>query len=95
MKLTKLPRPLRTALLSAVWNLSFGFFNFFTAVTAHSYWHLTLAAFFLLLGSARLSAAVYGNRHPAAVMKGTGAGAFVILLILAAGMFVRAKRISN
>ncbi|MBR2595803.1 MAG: hypothetical protein IKE06_05715 [Solobacterium sp.] len=47
MKLTKLPRPLRAALLSAVWNLSFGFFNFFTAVTARSYWHLTLAAFFL------------------------------------------------
>ena len=40
----------------------------------------------------------FGNAHSLFTLQmeaATGAGAFVILLILAAGMFVRAKRISN
>ena len=49
--------------ISTIWNLTYGLVQLFLAVFQHSYWYITMAAFFLVLGTGRLLAASgRGNR---------------------------------
>lgn len=43
--------------ISTIWNLSYGLVQLFLAVFQHSYWYITMTAFFLILGTGRLIAA--------------------------------------
>ena len=46
--------PLLTTWISAIWNIAYGVFHLYIGVDNSSYWYITLAAFFLTLGFARL-----------------------------------------
>ena len=49
--------------LITVWNLSYGLFQLFLAVTRHSYWYFTMAVYFFLLGLGRLLAVSQKLKH--------------------------------
>ena len=78
-------RQLQITYLVTFWNLSYGLFNLIIGIYNKSYWHITIAAFFLVLGMSRLFVTTIGKRKEKRMMN-ILSYIFVFLAIIVCGL---------
>ena len=73
--------------ISAAWNLVYGIFLAFAGILQRSYWYITLAAYFLVLGVSRVMVSAFKEINEKKTMKRLGF-VFLFLAVVISGMIL-------